>query len=267
MVYSVQEVHFMITESELIQQIRALGVLPDDTITIHISLKALGEIDTSEKTGAEVVIDALRACVPDGLLLIPAHTYSNVRQVPVFDVRRTIPCIGIVPRIAMEMANAAYDRGDRTIMRSLHPAHSVVAFGKNAEEYIRDDARACSPMPESGSYRKLKTHHAKILLIGVDFDKNTFFHSIDEYMNPDALSKPYPVTAIDYEGNETLRTVRNCGHPAAGYTRYRELLESAGAVWHGKLGQADVIVCDAALCFDTIAEVWDSLNTCRRHPN
>lgn len=250
----------MITEKELLQQIKNLGIKEDDVITVHISLKSIGEIDTSEKTGAEVVIDALRAAVPEGLLLVPSHTYSNVRKVPVFNVRETMPCIGTMPCVAVEYANRAYDRGDRTCIRSLHPAHSMVAFGKNAVEYTKDDARACSPMPEFGGYRKLYTHKAKILLVGVDFTKNTFLHAVDEYIAPEDIDEVYPVTAIDYEGNAVVREVRNCGGDAETYNMYIPVLEKAGAITRGKLGNADVMVCDAVKTFETAAASWRELN-------
>jgi len=96
----------MHTEQSLAADIRALGVTSTDLLTVHTALKKVGTIDTSQKSGAEVLIDALRSCVSEGLLLIPAHTFRNVRETPVFDIRRTMPCIGAVPCVAVEMAIA-----------------------------------------------------------------------------------------------------------------------------------------------------------------
>ena len=99
----------MFTEKSLICDIRALGIEEGDLLTVHTSLKSIGEIDGNGKSGAEVVIDALRACVSKGILMIPAHTYQNIREVPVFDIRRTMPCIGTLPRVAVEMANRVFE--------------------------------------------------------------------------------------------------------------------------------------------------------------
>jgi aminoglycoside 3-N-acetyltransferase len=247
------------TQKHLVNQIEAMGIKPTDLLTIHISLKSIGEIDTSEKTSAEVVIDALRYSVRDGLLLIPSHTYSNIRKLPVFDVRTTVPCIGAVPTVAVQIANKAYDCGDKNIVRSLHPGHSVVAFGKNAYEYVADDAKAATPMPQFGSYRKLEQQNGKIMLIGVDLKNNTFIHAIDEYMEPNGVSAPYPITVIDYNGNKTERFACNCKGPSASYPKYHPYLEKSGAITYGKLGDADVILCDAKKTFDTIVEVWHAL--------
>lgn len=250
----------MYTEEQLLAQLRAMGICSTDTVTIHISLKTVGELDTSRKTGAEVVIDALRAAVCDGLLLIPSHTYSNIREVPVYDVRRTEPCIGAVPRVAVQYANRAYDRGDRTIVRSLHPDHSMVAFGQKAQEYTADDAFVTSPMAENGGYRKLCRVGAKILLIGVGMTNNTLLHAVDEYMEGGNCNPSYPVTVIDYDGTSVLREARNARGGSAGFGRYLPAIEAAGAVTYGKLGEADVMVCDAKKMFDAAAAVWPEFN-------
>ena len=85
----------MYTQSQLTCDVRALGVRPDDVITVHTSLKAVGAIDAAGSTGADIFIDAMRAAVPEGLLLIPTHTFRNIREDgPVFNVRSTMPCIG-----------------------------------------------------------------------------------------------------------------------------------------------------------------------------
>ena len=128
----------MYTEEMLLRQLQDMGIRPTDTVIAHTSLKAVGQLDTTEKTGAEVLIAALRRAVPQGLLLIPAFTYANIREVPVFDIRNTMPCVGAVPCVAAKMANEAYDRGDKTCVRSFHVSHSVVAFGERAAEYIQN---------------------------------------------------------------------------------------------------------------------------------
>ena len=233
------------TISELVGQLKELGVAETDTITVHTSLKSVGEIDGAGMRPAEALITALRKAVPEGLLLIPSHTFRNIREYPVYDVRNTLPCIGGVPSCAVELANAAYDRGDRTCIRSLHPDHSLVAFGKDAEEFVAGDALARSPMDPCGCYRKLAARGAKILLIGVDFSKNTFIHAVDEELHPDEVSAPYPVEVIDYLGNHVQREARSCRGPSRFYVGYEPYLAECGALTVGKLGDAKVLLCRA----------------------
>ena len=140
----------MYSKSDLIRHIKALGIKPTDTIMVHTSLKSIGVIEPEGKTTAEVCIDALRECVSEGLLLIPAHTWATVRnEGQEFDVRTSLPNIGAVPTVAVKLAEAAHDAGQTDCIRSLHPTHSVVAFGKRAAAYVAGDTFAQTPAPRS----------------------------------------------------------------------------------------------------------------------
>lgn len=253
----------MHTEQSLMTDLQSLGILPVDVITVHMSLKAVGTIDTSEQTGAEVVISALKRCVPQGLLAIPAHTYTNLLQEPVFNIRTSEPCIGAVPRVAARMASESWDQKDVSCLRSSHPSHSVVAFGKDAYAFAKDDRLAETPFPPFGCYGKLLQMAGKILLIGVGLERNTFLHLIDETFYDDYIAAgrlapvgKFPVTVIDYDGTVSSRPMRKTHQPAPSkcYPQYQPLLEQAGALHYGKFGDADVIVCDARKAFDAISK-------------
>ncbi len=241
----------MYNQERLLKDIKALGINERDILTVHTSLKSVGEIDEGPcSSKAETLILALKESVKKGLLLIPSHTYSNIRQVPVFDVRNTMPCIGGVPCAAVEMANRAYEKGDTTCVRSMHVSHSVVAFGEKAVEYVKDDSKAQSPVPMFGSYGKLFTYGGKILFVGTKLSNNTFMHMVDEYVQPEGMSAPYEITAIDYEGKETKRIARNCQGPSAKYVGYQPYLDEVGAIVYGKIGDADCMLVDAKKCFE-----------------
>ena len=249
----------MYTEEQLVQQLKALGIQPTDTLIVHTSLKSVGLLDTSEKSGAEVLISALRRAVDKGLLLIPAFTFANIRQTPVFDIRNTEPCIGAVPCAAVKLANEAYDKQDRTCVRSFHVSHSVVAFGKRAYEYIQSDRQSASPTPFTGCVGKLYEENAKMLYIGVGIMKTTFMHAVDEYLEPEGMSAPYPITAIDYDGTEVLRQARNCQGPSRLYDIYEPYLQEVGGITYGKLGDAETRLVSARKCFDTVVKYRETV--------
>ena len=242
----------MLTEDRIVAQLRDLGVKNDDTLMVHVSLKSLGQLDTGEKSGAEVLISGLRRAVSDGLLLIPAFTFSNIRQEPVFDIRDTKPCVGAVPCVAVELANRAYEKEDKTCIRSFHVSHSVVAFGKDAYGYTAADKNSSTPTPFGGSVGKLYEKDAKILLIGVDMTKITFIHAIDEYLEPQGVSAPYYITATDYDGTQVQRTARNCQGPSRLYGVYEPCLREAGGVADGMLGDAKMHLVSARKCFEVV---------------
>ena len=252
----------MFTENDLIRDIRALGIKNDDLLTVHTSLKAIGEIDGNGKSGAHTVICALRACVPNGILMIPAHTYSNIREVPIFNIRETMPCIGTLPKIAVELANEAYDNGDSSCVRSMQVSHSVVAFGKNAYDFVACDRHVRTRTPMAGCYGKLYYEGGKILLLGVGLNKNTYIHSIDEHFDYNInghidtkIHSALAVTVTDYDGKTWVQEeISTPGPDAASFVRYKDALDAAGAIKYGKIGNADSMLIDAKKCFDVVME-------------
>ncbi len=236
------------TKSDLLKQLAEMGIVRTDTITIHSSLRAIGPTED----GARGLIEALRESVADGLLLIPAHTYKNINETPLYDVRETLPCIGTLPKVAVELANEAADSGDTTVRRSLHPSHSVVAFGARAREFVAGDAYVTTAMSSEGCYARLRVERAKILLAGVDLTKNTFFHYLDEIMRGSYKTRDRHVTVVDYDGNRTERNVLDTYGRSSFYERYHSILDEACALTYGRLGDAQVIICDAAKAFDAI---------------
>lgn len=250
----------MYSKSDLIRHIRALGIRSTDTVMVHTSLKSVGLIDPEDKTTAELYLDALKEVLCDGLLLIPTHTWATVREDgQEFDVRTSLPCIGAVPTVAVRLASESYDSGNRTCLRSLHPTHSVVAFGTRAESYICDDQFAATPAPAISSFGKLYQEGAKILLVGVNQGRNTFFHAVDEYLNiPNRLcASPVSLAVRDYDGNVSSRLLTRHSHSMSDYfMNYEAYLEQVGAVHFGRIGDALVRVCDARKCTHAIADLW-----------
>lgn len=250
----------MFYKEDLIRHIKGLGIQPTDTVMVHTALKSVGQIDPEDKTTAEVYIEALLECVPDGLLLIPTHTWANIREDgAVFSIRNTMPCIGAVPTVAVQLAAKAYDEGRTDCVRSHHPTHSVVAFGKRAAEYVASDAEAVTPAPVTGSFGKLYAENGKILLVGVSHARNTFFHAVDEYLDiPDRLqSQPTRFLLQDYNGTITDRPVtRHLRSMSHFFDNYEPYLEHTGAVRFGRLGDALVRICNAKECTHGIEKLW-----------
>ncbi len=248
----------MYRKEDLIEDIKRLNIKPEDTVMVHTSLRAVGEIDGGGVTGAEVLIDALRTCLGEGLLLIPAHTWATVPKTEtVFDVRSSQPCVGAVPCAAVKLANEAHDDGRRDVLRSLHPTHSVVAFGSDAEVYVSDDLHAATPAPWSGSFGKLYQRRGKVLLIGVEQNRNTYIHAVDEWLDlPDKLvEQVYDVQVRDYDGNLSQRSIQpHVGNGHFFFPYYEPYLDRRGAMTYGYIGDAFCRVCDACICAETVRD-------------
>ena len=86
----------MYTKENLKQQLHSMKLTGKETILIHSSMKAIGEVES----GADTVLDAWMEYFADGLLLLPTHTWANVNaECPVYDYRSTPSCVGLLTNL------------------------------------------------------------------------------------------------------------------------------------------------------------------------
>ena len=244
----------MLTKKDITDFLETNGIRHDDKVTIHASLRSVGPIEN----GADGLIDALKSYLDKGLLLIPTHTWDEVvRETPYYDVRTSVPCIGTISRVAFER---------RVGVRSLHPTHSVVAFGPDAAEFVKGEEKCGSPAPVNSCISRLYEENGKVLLIGVGHERNTYLHSVDERLGiPDRLNPdPFVITIKDRDGNLIKSPPFRTHYTKAAdrcvseyYPNYKEAFEYTGAVKYDKLGDALVYICDARGMTDTVRKLWE----------
>lgn len=241
----------MFTAAELQAQLSEMGVLPTDTVMLHTSMKAIGEVEN----GADGLIDAFCGYLNKGLLLIPTHTWDSVGpENPVYDVKNSVPCIGVLPCVAAKRTDG---------VRSLHPTHSVWAHGERAAEYIKGEETATTPAPPDGCWGQLTDEKAKILLIGVGNNRNTYIHSLDERFDiPDRLREPPYETVIKaadgtvYKGLMHGHRCSKCGDVSRFYPNFDKAFDFLGVQKSGVLGNAQVKLVDAEKCARAVKMLW-----------
>lgn len=244
----------MVTQQQIRDFLVGCGIRHDDVVTIHCSLRAIGEIEG----GADGLIDAFCAHLSDGLFLVPTHTWDNVaREHPFYDVKTTEPCIGTLAKIAAFRTDA---------VRSLHPTHSMAAFGKRAADYVRGEEHSASPAPVGGCLSRLYEENGKVLLIGVGHERNTYLHAVDERLNlPDRLNPdPFVITIQDANGNCLQSPPFHTHYTAAAqtcvseyYPNYKQAFLDMGVVREFRLGNAAVSCCDARKMTEVARTIWD----------
>ena len=159
----------MYTKSDLLSHLAALDINPKGMLMVHVSYKAIGEIEGRGDT----VLDALAEYMRSGLLVLPSHTWTNVGpKNPVMDVLYTPSCVGALTEMFRKRPG---------VRRSLHPTHSLVAAGIGAAEFLAGEECIDTPCGRGGVYYKLWERDAQILLIGVNFTRNTFIHGVEEW--------------------------------------------------------------------------------------
>ncbi|MBP3655860.1 MAG: AAC(3) family N-acetyltransferase [Clostridia bacterium] len=229
----------MYTRDMLIAQLRDMGLQPTDTVMIHSSMKAIGPVEG----GADTVLDALMAYFAPGLLLLPTHTWAQMNDsYSVYDPATEPACVGILPNLFMKRPG---------VVRSLHPTHSVAAYGEGAAAYIAGEENVLTPCAPEGCWGRLYTTGAKVLLIGVTHARNTFIHAVEEYLDvPERLADtPSYFTVVMPDGTHKQSIqYRHYNakepHVSEHFVKLTEGYYETGAAVRGQLGDAACILCD-----------------------
>lgn len=236
----------MYTKEQLKAHLKEMGVNPMGTLLVHSSMKAIGEVEG----GADTVLDALIEYMKDGLLILPTHTWKQMRpEYNVFYADREPSCVGILTNLIMKRPG---------VFRSLHPTHSVAAIGREAEEYVKGEENARTPCPREGCWGRLYDRKAQILMLGVTLSKYTYLHSVEEWADvPGRLTKQeIPLFVLDFEGNEyAVPQHRHAGANSDWFPKMDEEYLTRGAMKMGRFGDAVCRLCDAVKTAD-IALEW-----------
>lgn len=173
----------MTTEHEALDQLRHdllnLGLRPGGLLLVHASLRSLGEVSG----GAETFIQGLLSALGEGgTLLMPALTYEQTTpENPTFDVRQTPANVGIIPETFRKRPGT---------LRSVHPTHSVCAFGPLAAALLDPHLEDNTPCGPHSPFHTLPHHDGQILMLGCGLEPNTSIHAIEEQIVPPYLYDP-----------------------------------------------------------------------------
>ena len=230
----------MFTKKELMAHLAELGIQPEDTLLVHSSMKAIGQVED----GAEGVLDVLMAYLSPGLLILPTHTWQQINDTyNLFDPLTEPACVGILPNLFMKRPG---------VMRSLHPTHSVAAFGRDAAAYTSGEEQWDTPCPRQGCWGKLIDRRAKILFLGCSLKRNTFLHGVEEWNEvPNRIASFYQHLKIRMPDGSLLdRPMRRHHAPGLEISDHYDKMEASflarGIAVKGRFGKADCVLCDAA---------------------
>ncbi len=224
----------MFTKRELQQHLEEIGVQPSDTLLVHSSMKAIGEVEG----GAETVLDALGEFLQSGLLVLPTHTWEQINETyNVFDVLHEPSCVGILTN---------FFRLRPGVLRSWHPTHSVAALGEDAADFVHGEEHIDTPCGRKGCWGKLYDRGAKVLFLGAPLNRNTLIHGVEEWASiPRRLTDHHILLKIKTpDGTIIDRPMRRHSAPIPGdvsqnYDKLAVPLLKRGIAVQGKIGDAD----------------------------
>jgi len=242
-------------KSQFMERLRAdlltLGVRPGGVLLVHSSLQSFGLVPG----GAETVIQGLLAAVGEnGTLLMPALTYETVTpKKPVFDLKNTPSCVGLIPETFRTYARTK---------RSRHPTHSVCGIGPLAGKILNNHARDTTPCGPNSPFHKLPGFGGQILMLGCGLKPNTSMHAIEEMVVPPYLFNP-PITYFLVDQDGQISGKEYVPHNFKGWAqRYDRLAEV--------LFEPDLHIGFVAGAKSHLIEaktLWDSaLKACRNNP-
>jgi aminoglycoside 3-N-acetyltransferase len=197
---------FAFTPADLKRAVQQLGLVPGDVVMVHSAFDRF----VGFRGGPVDVIRALQQAVgPGGTLLMPTIPFLGTavdyaRGDPVFDARHTVSRMGLITELFRRAPG---------VVRSLHPTHSVAAWGGRAEAIIAGHEQAGTPCGPTTPYGRLLEYDGKILLAGAPANAMTFCYFVAEELEPQ-LALPvltreaYPLRWKDEEGTVRVSNVR-----------------------------------------------------------
>ena len=213
-----------------------MGLVSGDTIMVHSSFKALGNISGGIETVIQGFLDAIGT---EGTLLMPALSWA-LRPPEIFDSQLTPTNVGAIPE---------YFRTRKGTSRSVHPTHSVCAVGRRVHELLDDHCLDCTPCGPHSPFRKLTETNGKIVMLGCGLSPNTTMHALEEYVEPQYLyGQSYVFGIIDQQGKTYQKEYRTHGFSKHGYVqRYDRVmqLDYSSFLISGQVLQAATFVMDA----------------------
>lgn len=234
----------VLTQSQLVDEIRSLGIVAGDTVLVHSSMSRIGYLEH----GPDTFIDAfLEVLGPQGNLLMPSSPNPElqaiyIRKNKVFDVRDTPSMMGKITEVFRKRPN---------VMRSAHPTEPVCAFGPDAAWLTEGHLGEETPYTARSPFCRLYEKQGKILYIGVTLiNAGTNLHTLEDAVDfpyPVYLDEMFDVTVIDKEGNEHSVKTRVHNPEFSAKRKCDELIPmfiEQGVMQKGKLGKADVLIVD-----------------------
>lgn len=188
--------------------LKKLGLKRGDVVLLHSALSSFGRVEG----GADAVIDAfLDTLGKEGTLVVPIFG-----------------ALGVITEVVRNRPNA---------VRSVHPMAAVAAIGAKAEEICRDHWKADTAHGEGTPYTKIRDLNGYVCLLGVDQDRNTTLHTVEELLELPYLKTTEPKTFPTPEG-EITRSWKLFPGPHRDFIGIERLLAESGKMLISRIGDS-----------------------------
>lgn len=246
--------------------LEAAGLRQGDAVIVHTSLKSLGYVCG----GAGTVIEALLKTVgPAGTVMMPTQSWKNLdpetgvhweaAREDWEKIRANWPPYDrdLTPTNTMGAVAETFRRWPGAI-RSDHPARSFAALGKYAR-YLTENHSLRDIFGETSPLGRLYALGGKVLLIGVDYDKNTSLHLADVRASYPSKHTVTEHSAMLINGERKWVGYETLYVDGADFIELGRAFEAARPVGRGCIGNAQVRCMDQRALVD-FAVSWIEAN-------
>lgn len=236
-----------IIKSDIVDALKKLGLEKGDTVMVHTSLGKIGYVCG----GAQTVIEALIEVVGyQGTIMMPTQSWKNLDpetgvhwNIDEADwdlIRENWPAYdkNITPTNTMGAVAEMFRSWPGTI-RSDHPARSVAAWGKNAE-FLTINHNLSNIFGDSSPIGRFYDLDGKVLLIGINYDKNTSIHLADERADYPSKHTCVEHSAIIEKGKRVWKAYETLFVDGEDFIDIGTAFETTHHISNGKLGNADL---------------------------
>ena len=235
----------LILKKDITDALHDMGLVRGQSLMVHTSLGSLGFVCG----GPQVIIEALLETVgEEGTLMMPTQSWKNLDPKtgvhweepeewwqairdnwPAYDKR-------ITPTNTMG-AVAEMFRSWPGAIRSDHPARSVAAWGRYAD-YLTRDHDLSDIFGDSSPVGKLYELDGWVLLIGVDYDKNTSLHLADVRAEYPGKHNCTEHSAVMEDGKRVWKAYETLYVDGEDFKRIGKAFEESHTVAKTQLGDA-----------------------------
>ncbi len=237
-------------KEEIKTQLANMKLPRNKVVLVHTSLRLIGNVEG----GAQGLLDALIEyfTADGGLLCIPAHTWSNLKEKITLDVAESKTSLGAFSSVAVL---------DKRGIRSENPTHSMVVFGDKdrAKEFIKDELNVKSGTDPISCYGKIYREGGYILLVGVAHNRNTYLHCVEELIGVENRLAKTPVDVVVKRANGEFIKSKIKPHKtdfttdvSLRFVKYETAFRYHGAIVDGFIGNAPTQACDAVIMKDVM---------------
>lgn len=183
------------SRQDLLRELRRVGVQLGDTLLVHSSLEPFAGFSGKPMDVIESLEEAIGST---GTLLMPTLPFTGsaveyVSQPRTFDVKKTPSRMGLLTELFRRAPG---------VVRSVHPTHSAAIWGTCAREIADRHYEAGTPCGRQTPYGRLLDRGGKILFLGTDISVMTFYHTVEELLEPQMPFSPFTKEVFTLESHD-----------------------------------------------------------------